>query len=1811
MKKVININSTGAGRLWLVLLVPIFLVCSAATVMAVPTLTVTGVDKDGSLPPVTNYRWMIEEDATYHVQRDASGQVQLDGDGFPVIDPNWHHKDTLGNPYPLSLSFHRSYVPVVAKGDDATAFPPACTDPVTVSPCLNPAKHYFVSVLPKDAGTYSIGGAAFKPDDTNVTVYLNQNPIPTAQITIFIFKDTQPINSAPDATEPGLAGFQIKVEDAGGRYGASAGEQLFDAFGNPLGTQYDAAGNPNGFEPLVTDATGLITIKNLAPGKYGILASPPAGSNWQQTSTIEGTKVIDAWVKANEPPFFAEFGPPGYHVFIGFVEPFNDIPAGGTASITGSVVNNHLSRPPYAGGAFNLGGPLTHTTPWVGLNDNAGLAAVSNGIYAARTDDGGFSIPNVPPGDYQLTVWDDNLDVVFAFQGITVNPDGTCSPDCELGDIGVFQWFTRLEHHVFNDLDGNGLWNPGETGLASQPPILEQAVNLRWRDGTLYQSFPTDGDGFAPFDQVFPFFSWLTAEVDFARFKATGVMVVVDDGGPIPQDPPASYWTFGGQLTPQVQGNPEDPDSWWPMAPNTDLYRIERGPALVEGFQGFLGQTSVMIWGKKAYEFSETGGVSGVVYYATTRAEDDPRLAAVEPWEPGIPRVQVNLYQSDGAGNILDQDVSPNGIQLADVDNYPFDWSAGGAMGPEDFENSDPPNATFDQNDAIQVTWTDSWDDSLPANCQYGVNAGSGTDDPYVFRGQATDCYDGMRNWNQVRPGVFDGGYAFGPEYSIAEDFPGGTPSWITIPDPANPDTGVMKPGFYIVEVKTPPGYEIVKEEDRNVDFGDEFIPSPLLLPPECVGDDHPVPAELTLFPGEPVGSGFGLTNRPLCDRKQVFLNPAQNAAADFFLFTEVPIAGHIVGGILDDTANEFDPASPQFGEKFAPPFMPISIQDWTGREITRTYSDEYGRFNALVPSTYTNNLPQPSGMSPNMLTTCMNHPRKPDPADPGMFIDDPLFNPQYSTFCYTFQYMPGATTYLDTPVVPSAAFAGPDQAPLDCEFPDGTPRISMATVNNGVGGGPFIPHTFGGQTIEITSMGSVSVPNPIYDGVGGTEPTTITRDYGFGPADPDNQVTLGGVMLGVTDWTNATITATIPAGLDAGGQQLMVTRGDNNQTTITGLTVQVGLRPGSNVVQVTPGPPNASGLGPIQQAIDAAGFNDGINDLILVGPGNYEEMVIMHKPVQLQGWGPGVVTINAINTPMEKLEFWRQKLRQLVEDLEVDLLPGQEQAFGGVEPGTLFTEEGAGVLVLAKATGPNRFARNQSTWVNRGARIDGFTIRGASTGGGIIANGYAKFMDIGNNIILNNSGFYAGGVRLGHPELTTIDPDTQLEIHTDADNDNVRIHHNQITQNGGLGGAGGGVSLCTGSTRYNVSANWICGNFTLGDGAGIGHFGESNNGLIADNKILFNEQFNQGLTVSGGGIFVGGKLPLEANTLSPGTGNVNIFRNLIQSNSAGVGDGGGIRLSRVNGQDVSGAPGSWKAVNIYSNMIVNNVAALAGGGISLQDVAKARIRFNVVANNDSTATSGNAIDLATFTSTPQPAGIVARAHSQDNPAQGLLGLGPAVAAACADAGSTSRFCNPDNPDPVLTENIIWHNRSFYYGETPPTDPPDPAAPPYSLIPAANPYDDLAVLGTAGCLDPRRNILTSRFEDQPQCTYAGNNQDEAGIANPAFVMEYFNGGRGETFLPGEPTTLISTPAAFDEGGNFIRVRFGPLTLCDDATPDDGNPGMCSDYHITGVSTAQNAGPTNVPGALSVDIDNEPRPFDEGNSDWGADELQIP
>jgi hypothetical protein len=1547
-------------------------------------LTLTVIDSKGK--PVNKYRWLIEEDVNYHVEPGTD-------------DPN-------------PLRFHRSYMPVVTKGDE--------TDSSNIP--LASDKHYFVSVLPKSAGKYTLGGAPIQPGQDTVTVTLNKLPLPTAQITVFVFEDIHPINNAPDLPEEqGLAGFSLILEDAGGRYGISAGQQVQDVFGNPLGTTYDSLGNilTLGTGIIKTDQYGMAIIDNLAPGKYGIQAVPPAGEEWIQTTTIEGTRVIDAWVKANEPPYRQEFGTPEQHVFMGFVQPRHDTNIlNGSHTISGRVVNLHLSRPPAS--TFNAGSPFEYTTPWVGLNNMVGGA--NQGLYAQRANaDGSFTIPNVPSGQYQLVVWDDYLDIIINLRTVSVGDSNVA-----LGDVPVFNWFTRLETHVFLDSNENGFWDDNEIG------IPEQNVNIRFRDGTLYQSMPTDNSGAVPFDQIFPFFNWLVAEVDFARYKATGATITVDDGGPV---------AAGEVLTPQ-------------------LSRTELGPVLTQAFQGFSGQTSRIKFGKTAYSSGENGGISGIVYYATTRAEDDPEYAAAEPWEPGIPNVTVRLWDvgSDGIPNTGDELL-------------------------------------------LNETQTDSWDDNLPTDCPIipGDSLNNG------------QCYDGLRNWNQVRPGVFDGGYAF------TSYFPGGMGS-------GSSETEGLPPGWYMVEVVPPPGYEIVKSQDRNVDFGEEYQPdTPSLVPPPCVGTQYKVPKKLSLFPEAAPLAGQKLK---LCDRKLISLTNGKNAAVDFFLFTEVPIAGHAVGTVLDDLANEFDPNSANFGEKFAPPWVPVSAHDWTGREVSRVYTDQWGRYSFLAPSTYTANLPSPSGTSPNMLILCMNSAGPiPNPNNPAESIIDPHFNPRYREVCYTFNFMPGTTTYLDTPVIPSSAFAGSLGFPVDCELSDGTPKIHSVTSAQG---GPYVTGS-GTEIITIQAEGTITVPNPAYSGPDSTAPFTISRDYGFG--NTEGSVTIGGNSLVITNWSASTITAEVSTGIATG--QLMVTRGDNNQTTVVGVTVTVG----------GPAPRHVTAGGSIQTAINQAS----VGQLILVAPGQYDEMLIMWKPVRLQGWGAGSTLINAINKPTEKLQQWRKRVSNWVNNDRVDLLPSQL--------GTFVTEEGAGITVLAKQTGNRRFKANPN------ARIDGFTIMGATVGGGIFVNGYANHLEISNNRIVNNTGTFGGGIRIGHPNLTT------ATDYVDAHNDNIRIHHNHIAQNAGLNEVGGGISLCNGTDNYEVTRNFICGNFTTGSGGGIGHLGLNSDGHIAHNKIIFNQSFNQGITVSGGGIIISGNAPL-AGQLTAGSGTVTIDGNLISGNLAGAGDGGGIRFESINGQDVQASPndrGGWHYLNVFNNIIVNNITGLAGGGMSLQDAAAVRMINNTIAHNDSTATAGEAFapDSPNL-STPQPAGIVSRVHS--NALQQAFG-----------ASTFETFADPE----LFFNNIIWQNRSFYWELDDEGD--------FGLIPRINlgepvVYADLGVLGTNGMLHPQSSILTDTTG------YGTSNIS----ADPLFINDYFNGSRSSV-VPSN--TAIQTAPAFDEGGNFIDVQFGPLTLT-------------GDYHISPNSPAIDAVTWSVVtdfAELAVDFDEGPRPEAAHEVDIGADE----
>ena len=1606
-----------------------------------PSNIALNVTEPDGTTTVDSYRWIVQEDATFHV------------------DPN-------SPPDPadmLSTNFHKSYMPVVAQGcvgaecaTDNLVIPVAAFTQAV----LDPTKHYYVSVLPNDAGTgvgHSLGGAqipAGTVSPATIDVVVNTQPIPTAQISVIVFEDIAPTNGVPDAGESGLGGFEILLEDAAGRYGQPPGTVNFDVNGEPLRNALDCfGGTPQPRGVILTCPDGTALIQNLPPGKFGVIVTPAAGAGtWTQTSTIEGTNVQDTWVQAGEPPFLTEFGAPGYHAFIGFVNPdhttLDPTPGPPGHSISGNVTMTHSARAP-DNTAWDSGNyvALSHTRPWVGLNSLAGdgpnVATVQADLVA---DDATFTIPDIPDGTYQLVIWDDYLDQIIAYQTVTV-----AGGDIDVGNIPVSTWFGRHEHQVFLDDNVNANLDPGEIGLT------EQVVNIRFRDGTIFQTYPTDSTGFVPFDQVFPFGNWQIAEIDYSRFKPTGVRVTVDGGGDVSGGP------YPGLLNPQTG------------SPRTDT---EPAPVLLEGFQSMPGMTSLFEWGKKPYVDGENGGIAGIVFYGSTRGENDPRLTVGDPWEPGIPGVTVRLHK--------EIPTAEGGTTLTLIDEVK----------------------------------TDSWDANLPTGCP-----GEDPTGPFVtetLNGDATRCFDGVRNFEQVRPGaVFDGGYAFGD----------------------------LKPGAYVVEIVPPPGYEVIKEEDKNVDFGDVFdiasvpmmfaaamvvLPDAAmvaeaqnpqwgLLAPPCVGSLHTVPATLSLFPNEVVTyAPFAGADRPLCNMKRVVLMDKQNAPADFHLFTATPVAGQYAGLSSDDVAIETNPASPTFSDKWGPAYMPFSQRDFMGNIVYYGYTDGFGHYNGLTPSTFSASIPIPSGYSPGMYSVCLNERVKPDGSP------EPYHLWGYGTFCYTLMYMPGTTTYPDTPILPLAAFAA-GYNPVDCALPDGSPVVVQV---DGAGVGPLVAPN---GSLTIYSRGVVDVPNPDYEGPLAGAPhniPTIQRDYGFGSSA--GTVSLGGTTLTVTSWADGVISATAPA--NPGEYELVVTNANGKQSINT-VTVNVG----------TDTPTVVTAGGSIQAAIDAATAGS----LIIVGPGVYSELVVMSKPVRLQGSGANTV-IDAVKLPAAKLSAWQTRVSGLVNAGTVDLLPGQPDQLDLVGPGLLSTEQGAGITVLSK---------NDGSWTVGASRIDGFTITGADGGGGIYVNGYADNLVISNNNVTGNSGNLHGGIRIGQPSLPLVGTGP---FHFD---DNVNIHHNAITFNGGQAdvAVGGGLSICTGTDGYSVNHNYICGNFNLGDGAGMGHYGLSNNGEIAFNQILFNQNFNQGIGAHGGGLLIAGEPP-AATTLTLGSGNVHVDANLIQGNHAGSGNGGGVRTQFVNGEDVSASPnnnGNWWLLRMTNNTIVNNVAGGIGGGISMQDTVHAEIVLNTVAHNDSTSTVGALVGAG-----PQPAGISSELNS--------LGLNGTI------PGNSQQkvFSNP-----TLTHNILWQNRAFTYDDSTGTARLLPVLAPGAVgdCAAGANYFDLGVTDPGFSLNPRFSVLT---------TGTGNNTS----ANPQFVHGYCNTARTLTAGP------MQVAAEVIEGGNAVDVRYGPLTL--EWPPGNG----MWDYHIASTSSAIDR-PGNQPSGTNVDhdIDNQDRP-NGPRVDVGADEY---
>jgi hypothetical protein len=1830
--------------------------------------------------------------------------------------------------------------------------------------------------------------------------------------------------------EPGLGKFNITLFDDVGGPGDAAGQMTYDMFNMPLSnalagtidpttgldacpvsknplTGWDGMTNSSGITGVIpvcpnTESDGLTlsplagqaVIANLPPGRYGVVATPGAdritkGEEWLQTNTLDGGKAHDSFVKASEPGYFQEYGPAGYHVSIGFANPkiINDRHVGalvGTNTVTGRVTGAHMSRTPderlYSTGSRDTFG---YTQCYASLGSPDG----GDFVFAKCADDGTFSLAGIPTGDWRVSIFDQWNDQIV--DGITT-PVRVGTGTTNMGDVAVHQWKTNLYTRTFFDQSGDGVSQDTEPGLTLV------STNIRFRDGSFSNFNSTDLDGFAGFNEVFPLFNWYVVETDTTRYKTTGTHVVYDAGGPVDGGPgcggtgqrACSSSTIAANLARTLEEVPLPANLRVPGArycgsadcPPGDTAGGSTGrvdPPMVHpfgstyGWQGFIGQSSFLEFGKKPYATGENGGIKGHVVYASTRPFDDPALLLQLSWEPMVPHVTINLYQEGTAPD------GSQSLKLVDTTQSSSwdDWAQG--FRSDGVPNMNCPGQGRDTGTNADLFFFTLFNEPNYLDL-YNSQHGGPPLTPLPNNSQFK-CYDGLHNFNQLQPAPYDGMYQFPSVIGLnpTTGKPAGTnchisttaEPWGCIPNPDTTDPyrnglPMLPAGKYVVEMIVPPGYELVKEEDKNILLGDTYVApvtqqfagagnifimpdqaamaatynsnNPLIPTTDlgasprhegdtgsiesfwpCVGAARVVPDYMSIFPGSLQNAPFAGATRNLCDRKEVTLEDQMTVLAKFYVFSSTHVAAHFTGQISDDFTAEFDPFSPAFGEKSAPPNLPVSIKDWAGNEISRVYADQWGVYNGMNFSTYGVNPPDPSGYVPQMMVTCMNDAG--DPAHP-----DPLYNPAYSQFCYEIPFMPGQTQYMDTPVVPTSAFAGAGYNNPDCAYPDATPAISQV---DGDGVGPWVSTSGSGHTLTIHALGDLMVNNYGYSGPSATtapyNQKKVTRHYGFGTtAGTVALVGSDGVSRPLTgvSWSDLTITGTVPNNVPLCTQQQQAQYGGSSARCGELVVTAANGKQSIDTVTVTIGgkaPTRLAAGQTIQSAIDAAQPGD----LLIVPPGSYNELVIMWKPVRLQGVGAASSVINANTHPAGVLDPWRAKMICLfglalngsplsannpydpsgalscetatfgpnsgfhggINNPQVDRLPLEgilgwtAQTNGNLaqqlqEPTLLGAYEGAGITVVAKgvrypagadfifgngpdngsvatagqfplgtnlltnstadcdttSTGATGYASN---FLCNPSRIDGLSVTNSSQGGGgILVHAWGHNLEISNNRVYNNTGSLTGGISVGIGEtpdalLTgnggiplgfdqqpwTCVPgavvggvqiasppgrtdNSQLPFCYDQ---NVAVHHNAITTNSSIGdelfsatpAGSGGVTLCPGADGYRLTQNWICGNLSTGDGAGVTHLGYIENGLMDHNSILFNQSSNPTVPANGGGIIVMSTAP-DANTgpggaecgavtdvdcapdLGDGTGpGLVINANLIMGNAADAGAGGGIRFQGVNGTEVSRfplTPANWYEVNVTNNIITNNVAGWDGAGVSLVDSLKVNLINNTIVSNDSTASSGALFTTfravqglpsanipgcttPTCLAAPQPAGVSAAPNSASmiasftgpilcpaghtTTANPLLPL-PALNGSCR----TTSF-------PILYNNLIWQNRAFHIDVAPLSPQFDQAV--VTLVPTLNQtstgacmsgasYWDVGVrgdlsatdhTGTGVTLAPVSSVLTSLAGG-----YSGNHNS---AANPTLLSEYCNGSRvppengglGYNVPPGTNENNVPTP----------------------------------------------------------------------------------
>ncbi|HEX2911231.1 MAG TPA: IPT/TIG domain-containing protein [Chloroflexia bacterium] len=1362
-----------------------------------------------------------------------------------------------------SVKAMRASAPIVTQGDN--------TDLNETAGYNLPAGKYLISVM---ANGFKIDGVHFtipRAETTPLVVEAQPYPIPTATVRVQVFEDSATTNSGYDVPgERPLQGFEGHLTDV-------LGDVTTDWYGNPLCTVYntDAQGHivfgsdgkpviktPGG--KCLSDANGEIVFPNIGPNRYTATVVPPNGTNWVQTTTLEGNHDYDVWVSENATGYDTEFTNPTAEAtpptIFGFVKPtdirtnsvFTNNGKAKTGTIKGRVWGTKTYFPqqgglPYNGQSYQ-GGAGTKLDkpvkkPWISLN---ALGFGDQAVWVGQgNDDGTFTIDQLPEGDYSMAYWDLDQEYILEVRQVSVK-GGTVT---DMGNLFLAGWWSNFKGRVCIDQNNDGKCQPTEPGLNNQTVTLKTRANSVMERGST--TVTTDSNGYYELNETYPLTSWIVMEVFNQRYYTTGVTYQADN-----QDQPTT-----------VLGNGVD----------VSIFPI-------------IGLGGTLDWAVRPYAPGTNGGIVGTVTYDTTRNETDARYSLTEVYQPGIPGLHVNLYAPVACADPNTQKCDPSG-------RYQLEADGSYKKGPK-----------------LNTYESEEW--QRPTDC-----VARGVDNkplplaglPLPQNSAGKECIEAPMMGTQFQTGfsTVDGNYGF---TTITADPVTGAPI----------DEKPMPAGDYLVQVDIPkdprthkPVYQVTREEDVNVFKGDQL--STQEPPPICAGSMHTVDVKGSGNDGPNAvdnpefvavgGSPYEGMDMPLCDMKLISVKNGRSIAPNFNFFTPTPLPGRWNGYIVDDLNLSTNPKETLFGEKRGLPNSPIGIYDWSDRLITTVKSDPNGLFEVLMPSTSSYNCPLPAGVCPSVYRLVGNDPGQP-------YHLNPDYDPQYRTISASFEIWPGliipadlAPTRIGSIITQGSG--SQFNAPAQCKLADATPQlfaVSKPYVYNGTSNTERT-FTISGQGFGATrGSGKVQLDDgsqPINLQVQSWSDTqivvrvpsgTFAEPYQLRITAANGQSLVNGLTFHVLESGSRGYK---PRVYEVGpGKQYDTTKGKTIQSAI-----EDASRVSQALVVVYPGTP------------------------VLYNPlGVYYENLIIHSPIKLQGVGPGGVYADGTavtGSVLDGLGFWQVNeapWNNLINTLRWD---GNQQVYEGAVITVLARrgQFGAGFNAtidgLAIQGGDQLGTPNKVNSIPNGGVL-------ITQGGGIFVNAWANNLQVTNNIIRSNGGAYGGGIRLGtayvggnHNYNVKISQNriianggTNLAggVAIFGDSNNYELDHNDICGNYSSE-YGGGISHYGLSRNGSIHHNRIYFNNSFDEGGGVMIAGE----LPADpNKLstgagpvdIYNNLIQDNLSNDDGG---------GLRFLMAGNFQFNVYNNMIVNNVS-THEGGGIALDD--------APN----VRIFNNTIMKNI---------------------------------------------------------------------------------------------------------------------------------------------------------------------------------------------------------------------------------------------------------------------------------------------